>query len=90
MDQTQFADSQRKKMALPKPERDVYAVIALCAAVASIGFLLGPALTIGFGFALAVTAVITGMQSRSGATVATGIGALVAVASFFVLVVNSS
>lgn len=67
-------------------QSDNYAVASLTAALASLGFVVGPALFLGFAWALAMVALVLGLRSSGGAMAAVGamIGGLVALAAIVV------
>ncbi len=73
----------------PKPEKDVYELVAFTAAIASIGFLIGPAMTLGFAWAFAVTAIVVGRRSRADATASLIVGVIVAISAAVAMVSSS-
>lgn len=87
MSQAAWERDQRRALAEPK-RRDVYEVVSLAAAIASIGFVLGPALIVGFGWAFASIAIVTATQSKTGATAGMVLGILAALASVGVMFAN--
>lgn len=57
-----------------RPRSDAYAVVALAAALAAVGFLFGPVTTVAFAWAFGIVGAVAGSYTRTpGAAATTGI-----------------
>lgn len=92
MSQPQLAPPLNPPTAREKVGMDAYGVVSLSAGIGSIGFLMGPALTVAFAWLCAVVAVVAGTKSDGSSTasaIGITIGALAAAGTLLTMLASS-